>query len=230
MLPNAELILPARRAAGIVGWHLAYNTLNHASLILKGAPEYSRTKKRIFLIRHARPVVPKKGYFNKAAASNYINDYDAAEVEQFVLEHEAIPYREVRQVYCSTLVRSQLTARQIFGEEVELVVRHEFREFERRIFSLPLLRLPIRLWLLSARMLWMMGLNNRGIETFRQAKQRAREAASFLAEQAEQKPPVILVGHGLLNNFIRWYLQDLGWKTAIHEGSGFLSVTMLEMD
>lgn len=202
--------------------------LNHASLDLKGAPETSRTKERIFLIRHARPVVPKKGYYSKAAASDYISAYDAAEVEQFVMEHEAIPYQEVRQVYCSTLIRSQLTARQIFGEEVELVVRHEFREFERRIFSLPLLRLPIRLWLVSARVLWMMGLNSQGIETFRQAKQRAREAASFLAEQAEHNPPVILVAHGLLNNFIRWYLQDMGWKSVIQEGSGFLSVTMLE--
>ncbi|MBX0333282.1 phosphoglycerate mutase family protein [Pontibacter sp. HSC-14F20] len=195
---------------------------------MKGTPETNRTRGRIFLIRHARPLVSKKGYFSRAAASSYISDYDAAEVEQFVMEHEAIPYQEVRQVYCSTLVRSQLTARQIFGEEVELIVRHEFREFERRIFSLPLLRLPIRLWLVSARVLWMMGLNSKGIETFRQAKQRAREAASFLAQQAEHNPTVVLVAHGLLNNFIRWYLQDLGWKPVIQEGSGFLSVTMLE--
>ena len=195
------------------------------SLTLRGEPE---TKARIFLIRHARPLVPKKGYFSKADASSYINNYDAAEVEQFVMQHEAIPFQEIRQVYCSTLIRSQLTARQIFGEKVELVVRHEFREFERRIFSLPLLRLPIRLWLVSARVLWMMGLNSKGIETFRQAKQRAREAASFLAQQAELNPPVVLVAHGLLNNFLRWYLEDLGWKPAIQEGSGFLSVTMLE--
>ncbi|PVY42990.1 broad specificity phosphatase PhoE [Pontibacter virosus] len=195
---------------------------------MEGATETSHTRGRIFLIRHARPVVPKKGYFNKASARAYINDYDAAEVEQFVFEHAAIPFQEIRQVYCSTLVRSQLTARQIFGEEVELIVRHEFREFERRIFSLPLLRLPIRLWLVSARLLWMMGLNSKGIETFRQAKQRAREAASFLAGDAEHNPAVILVAHGLLNNFIRWYLQDLGWKSTLHEGSGFLSVTMLE--
>lgn len=183
---------------------------------------------RIFLIRHARPVVSKKGYFSTAAARSYISDYDAAEVEQFVLEHETIPYQEVRQVYCSTLIRSRLTARQIFGDEVELIERHEFREFERRIFSLPLLRLPIRLWLVSARLLWMLGLNSKGIETFTQAKQRAREAASFLAAEAEQNQSVILVAHGLLNNFIRWYLQDLGWKSTLHEGSGFLSVTILE--
>lgn len=206
----------------------AYTLLKLTRHVLTAPSISTQTRKRIFLIRHARPMVSKKGYFDKAGARNYISDYDAAEVEQFVLEHEAIPYQEIRQVYCSTLVRSQLTARQIFGDEVELIVRHEFREFERRIFSLPLLRLPIRLWLVSARLLWMMGMNSKGIETFRQAKERAREAATFLAQEAEHKPHVILVAHGLLNNFIRWYLQDLGWKSAIHEGSGFLSVTVLE--
>ncbi len=173
-------------------------------------------------------MVSKKGLFSKAAARTYISDYDAAEVEAFVLQHEAIPYKEIRQVYCSTLLRSQHTARQIFGEEVTLLERHEFREFERRIFSLPLLRLPIKLWLFSARMLWLLGLNSKGIETFRQARQRAREGAAFLAREAERAPTVILVAHGLLNNFIRWYLQKMGWKPSLHEGSGFLSVTVME--
>lgn len=183
---------------------------------------------RIFLIRHARPLVSKRGLFNVAAARTYISDYDAAEVEEFVLQHEAIPYQEIRQVYCSTLLRSQHTARQIFGDKVDLLERHEFREFERRIFSLPLLRLPIRLWLFSARMLWLLGLNSKGIETFRQARQRARDGAAFLAREAEQEPTVILVAHGLLNNFIRWHLQKIGWKQSLYEGSGFLSVTVME--
>lgn len=170
----------------------------------------------------------KKGYFSAPDARSFISDYDAAEVEDFVLEHEAIPYQEIKQVYCSTLIRSQLTARKIFGERVELIVRPEFREFERKIFSLPLLRLPIRLWLLSARALWMMGLNSKGIETFREAKRRARQCAELLAKDAETRTTVILVAHGLLNNFIRWYLQDMGWKDSLHEGSGFLSVTVMK--
>jgi broad specificity phosphatase PhoE len=173
-------------------------------------------------------MVSKEGYFSASDARTFISDYDAAAVEQFVLQHTAIPYQEIKEVYCSTLVRSQLTAKAIFGEEVELNIRYEFREFERKIFSLPLLRLPIRLWLVSARALWMMGLNSKGIETFRQAKRRARECALLLAQDAETRPTVILVAHGLLNNFIRWYLQDLGWKSSLHEGSGFLSVTVME--
>lgn len=191
-------------------------------------PNQPAATARIFLIRHARPLVSTAGWFSAATARTYLADYDAAEVEQFVLARAAIPCQEIKQVYCSTLVRSQITARQIFGEAVELIIRPEFREFERRIFSLPVLRLPIRFWLLSARALWVLGFNSREIETFREARQRARLCAGLLAKAAAQEPPVILVAHGLLNFFIRRYLHATGWKTASHEGSGFLGVTVLE--
>lgn len=162
------------------------------------------------------------------AARQYISQYDTAEVEEFVLQHEAIPYKQINKVYCSTLVRSQLTARAIFGEEVELKVDHTFREFERRIFSLPLLRLPINLWLLTARLLWFLGFNSRNIETFRQARTRARKAAELLDQDARQNSTTVLVAHGLLNNFIRRELKRLGWQVSIKGGSSFLSVHMME--
>ncbi|ARS36121.1 histidine phosphatase family protein [Pontibacter actiniarum] len=188
------------------------------------------TAKRIFLIRHARPRVSRKGLFDAAAARQYISDYDAAQVEEFVMAHEGIPYQAVEKVYCSTLVRSQLTAKAIFGEQAELRVDPTFREFERRIFTLPLLRLPIRLWLLSARLLWFLGLNSRGIETFRQARTRARRAAEVLAQDAQEHHTTVLVAHGLLNNFIRRELKALGWQESSKGGHGFLSVQVLSQE
>ncbi|OKL39922.1 histidine phosphatase family protein [Pontibacter flavimaris] len=188
------------------------------------------TPNRIFLIRHAKPLVERKGYFNAQAARQYISDYDTALVEEFVLQHEAIPYKQIKKVYCSTLVRSQLTARAIFGEEVELKIDATFREFERRIFSLPLLRLPIKLWLLSARVLWFLGFNSRDIETFRQARTRARKAAELLDQDARQNHTTVLVAHGLLNNFILRELRRLGWRTSIKGGNSFLAVHLLELE
>ncbi|CAM3693663.1 phosphoglycerate mutase family protein [Pontibacter korlensis] len=185
------------------------------------------TAKRIFLIRHARPLLPHEGLFDVEAARSYISAYDTAQVEEFVLQHETLPYQHVTKVYCSTLVRSQLTARAIFGEEVELLIDHTFREFERRIFTLPLMRLPIKVWLLSARLLWFLGFNSRDIETFRQARARARQAAEKLAQDALQHNTTVLVGHGLLNSFIRRELKRMGWKASIKGGNDFLSVHML---
>ncbi|MBB6611165.1 histidine phosphatase family protein [Pontibacter sp. Tf4] len=183
---------------------------------------------RIFLIRHARPLVSKKGLFNSAAARQYISDYDAAQVEEFVLAHEAIPYKQITKVHCSTLVRAQLTAKAIFGEEVQLIIDGNFREFERKVFSLPWLRLPIKLWLVAARILWFLGFNSRGIETFKQARARARTAASQLATEAKKETIAVLVAHGLLNYFILRELKRMGWQQTIKEGSGFVSVNVVE--
>ncbi len=183
---------------------------------------------RIFLIRHAKPQVAKKTLVSAAGATQYISDYDAAQVEAFVLHNEAIPYKEIKKVHCSTLVRSQLTAKAIFGEQVALVIDANFREFERKIFSLPLLHLPIKLWLIGARILWFLGFNSRGIETFKQARQRARTAAKQLAEEANRETIAVLVAHGLLNFFIRRELKKLGWQQTIKGGSNFVSVNAFE--
>ncbi|WP_235925705.1 histidine phosphatase family protein [Pontibacter burrus] len=183
---------------------------------------------RIFLIRHARPMVSKKGFFSAAAARQYISDYDAAQVEEFVLAHEAIPYKNIAKVHCSPLIRSQLTAKAIFGHDIKLIIDPNFREFERRIFSLPFIQLPIRLWLLGARLLWFLGFNSRGIETFKQARQRAKLAAKQLATEATRESVAVLVAHGLLNYFILKELKRLGWQQTIKEGSGFVSVNVVE--
>ena len=172
-------------------------------------------------------MVSLKGLPNAVSARQYITDYDAAQVEEFVLQHEAIPYKEIKEVFCSTLIRSQLTAKGIFGEQVQLKVNHNFREFERKIFSLPLLRLPIRFWLVTARVLWFLGLNNKGIETFREARHRARRCAKLLAEDAAERGTTVLVAHGLLNNFIRWELKRMGWHVSINGGTSFLAVHVL---
>ncbi|MER2997004.1 histidine phosphatase family protein [Pontibacter populi] len=184
--------------------------------------------RRIFLIRHARPQVSSKGFVSASHARQYISDYDAAEVEEFVLTHEAIPFKDIRKVHCSTLVRSQLTAKAIFGEEVQLIIDANFREFERRIFSLPFIHLPIKLWLIGARILWFLGFNSRGIETFKQARQRARAAAMQLVNEATQETIAVLVAHGLLNFFIRRELKRLGWLQTIKGGSTFVSVNAFE--
>lgn len=190
--------------------------------------QQNQLPKRIFLIRHARPDVDDDGLFTMETARQYIADYDTAQVEEFVLSHEAIPFKEINEVFCSTLVRSQLTAKAIFGEQVQLRIDKAFREFERRIFTLPFVRLPINIWLLSARLLWFLGFNSQGIETFREARARARECARILEADAKQRNTTVLVAHGLLNNFIVRELNKLGWKTQHKEGHDYLSVTVLQ--
>lgn len=183
----------------------------------------------IFLIRHSRPLVSRSGFFDYRRASEYIRQYDAAAIEALVNKPRNLPYQEIKRVHCSALPRAKLTAQAIFGTEVELVEDRLFNECERKILALPLLRFPLKVWLIGARLLWLLGLNSSGIETYRQARQRARQAADTLARYAQEEKKTVLVAHGLLNLFIRRYLKKQGWKVVRQEGHGFLAVTELVM-
>ncbi|MDX5348364.1 MAG: histidine phosphatase family protein, partial [Hymenobacteraceae bacterium] len=157
---------------------------------------------RIFLIRHARPQVERTGLFSHKQATKYIQEYDIAEVDAALPFEDADVLHQVKRVFCSTLHRSRKTARALFGQQTEYVEDANFREFERRIFKLPYLKLPINLWLVKARLLWLLGFNSKGIETFKEARKRAKQAAQVLIKEAQQEGVAVLVAHGLLNKYL----------------------------
>lgn len=190
-------------------------------------PERKKGSLHIFLIRHSKPLVDRKGLFNHLGASQFIQQYDAAAIEAVVNKPAGLPYEEIRRVHCSALPRARLTARAIFGPGVELVEDRLFNECERKILTLPLLRFPLKVWLAGARLLWLMGLNSRGIENYRQARKRARQGAETLARYAQAEKKTVLVAHGLLNLLLRGYLKKRGWKVVRQEGHGYLAVTEL---
>ena len=182
---------------------------------------------RIFLIRHQRPALSKKGWFNRQQAHQFVLDYDTCNIEELVNKPIGLPFENITKVYCSSLPRAKLTARAIFGPHVLLLEDAAFNEFQRDIFQLPLLKFPIKFWLLSTRVLWLLGVNYKGIETFRQARARAWQAAQHLAAYAQTDGLVVLVAHGFLNFFILRALKKMGWRVVRHDGSNFLGVTEL---
>ena len=181
----------------------------------------------IFLVRHHKPKVSQKGLYNADRAMQFISDYDAAGIEAIINKPVGLPFAEVKRVHCSLLPRAKQTALAVFGPEVELVEDKIFNECERKILSLPLLQFPIKVWLAGARALWLMGLNHKGIETYKEARLRARQCAETLQKYAQEETKTVLVAHGVLNIFIRRYLRKLGWQVVRKDGRGYLSVTEL---
>jgi broad specificity phosphatase PhoE len=184
--------------------------------------------RQIFLIRHARPAVERRGLFNQQKAEQFIKDYDAAAIDAIVEHPQNLNTGQVKHVFCSPLNRSKLTARAIFGPNIMLIEDAAFREFERRIFRLPKLHLPIDFWLVTSRILWIFGWNSKDIETYKQARQRAREGARHLEIEADAEGKAVLVAHGFLNRAIEAALKKKGWKSVRSDGSGYLSVKVLE--
>ena len=185
------------------------------------------TTQHIFLIRHQRPDVSKSGFFNQQQAHQFLKNYDTSAIEQLVTKPTGLPYEHLTHVFCSSLPRAKQTARAIFGGEVTLIEDALFNEFQRQVFWVPKIKFPIKFWLYGARILWLLGLNNKGLETFGQARKRARKAAQRLVQQAEADGKVVLVAHGFLNFFVRRALQTMGWRVVRADGGGFLGVTEL---
>ena len=182
---------------------------------------------QVVLIRHGEPDLDKKGWRNRSQAILFFSAYDSAGVIPFTEPPVCVGDLTGPVIYHSTVNRAQVTAEMIFGDRYEMQASDRFREFERKVMKFCNIRMPLKCWTVNSRLLWFIGLNDKGIENSREAKKRARENAAFLADQSSPGAPVILVAHGLHNRYVRKYLKKLGWKPVYDNGNGYLSVKVL---
>lgn len=190
-------------------------------------PDYSELR-QIALVRHGEPDLPKTGKFSYDQAKDYIKHYDSVGIilpDQpfFMLEED-----EEVALYTSNIPRAQTTAKYLFGEDREAIVSADFREFERIIGNRRIkMNLPLKYWTTSARILWMLGLDREGIESFSDARERARKAAKLLDRASQENQKVVLVAHGFLNRFIKNSLEDEGWRVVRDGGDNYFATTIL---
>lgn len=78
-------------------------------------------------------------------------------------------------------------------------------------FSSGFLALPIGLWVVLLRLLWLFGFSRNG-ESIVDTKARARQAARRLMELSQQHERVLLIGHGFINYLIARELRAQGWR------------------
>lgn len=183
---------------------------------------------QIYLIRHAKPNIQKKGLYNVKQARQYLQDYSAVAIRPFDTELVTIHLTKAHTIHCSPLRRSKETTRVLFSDHYPIQIDSVFREFESRIINAPsFLPLPMSLWQVFSRGSWMLGFNHRGIESHHQAKQRAEMAADKLIDIAYQEETAILVAHGMLNGAIKKTLKKKGWKVLQSKGQQNLGATIL---
>ena len=183
--------------------------------------------RQIILLRHGEPALNKKGWRTRKEAMEFIVAYDSANIYPPGHIPVQLGENEVDIIFTSTLNRSKSTAQQVFNRPEGQQPQALFREFERRIFAFPNLKLPLKWWLTGSRIFWFMGTNRKGIESFKEAKLRAKEAVVFLEKDANEKGKTLLVSHGLLNHFLKKYLIENGWTEVYDGGKGYLSQKVL---
>lgn len=182
---------------------------------------------QIILLRHGEPALSKKGWRKRKEAMQFVFQYDTVGVCSSEYAPIQLNPQEVNVIFTSTLQRSISTAQQLFPTFTNQQAKPIFKEFERKVFSFFNIKLPLRWWTTGSRVFWLMGLNKKGIESFSEAKKRAKKAASLLEIDATQNGKTLLVSHGLLNHYLVKYLEKSGWKEVFDGGKGYLSQKVL---
>ncbi|MFD3002712.1 histidine phosphatase family protein [Pontibacter toksunensis] len=190
-------------------------------------PNYGKLR-QIALIRHGEPDLTKTGKFSYGEAKQFLVNYDSVGI--VVPDEPFFNVGDVDEVavFSSPINRARTTAQYLFGTENDMEYSPDFREFETTVgkFS-PKFRLPIKKWTALARIKWILGIDRDGIESFADARERARKAASKLAEASEDNSKVVLVAHGFLNRYVKQNLEDMGWRVVRDGGNGYLATTIL---
>ena len=111
---------------------------------------------------------------------------------------------------CSHLRRSIESARSLGFPEVHFK-EPLFSETALPHFDSGDFPLPVFVWIVVLRLLWLVGFSRNG-ESLISARRRARQAAAGLIQLAEANQIVLLVGHGLFNHLIATELRKRGWR------------------
>ena len=177
---------------------------------------------QIIIVRHGEPAMEKKGWRNRDGAIRYTQMYDSVGVYDFDSPPICLKVNDPLMVYTSCLPRAINTAQKTLGEDYPKESMELFNEFERRIINFPNIKLPMKFWSVTTRLVWMMGFNHGGIESFSEARKRAKSAAQFLHRDAQQNGKTLLFAHGFLNRYIKKYLKEEGYVAIDLEGQKYL--------
>ena len=163
----------------------------------------------IILLRHGKPIGDLKGNFNACELKQLVVSYAQSSIQDHPDEELKGNY-DSHYVVCSDLKRSIQSAKKLGLENIHYSDAL-FAETNIPHFDKGFIKLPIIIWLISLRLMWLFGFKNNG-ESFIQAKKRAERATDKLIVLAQENEKVILVGHGLMNRLIAKQLRLKNWQ------------------
>jgi len=182
---------------------------------------------QIILVRHGEPALKKDGKAKRQEAKDFIIAYDTVGIYSPEYYPVLLKDGEIDDIQTSSINRARHTARLIFGEDYKFKPDTLFREFERKILGFPNIKQPLKWWLVESRILWLLGANHKGIESFRDAKSRAKRGVEMLEQISGDDRKTILVAHGFLNRYLVKYLRKRNWVVIYDGGKDYLASWLL---
>ncbi len=189
----------------------------------------STSGQEVVLIRHAAVDMKVKGWMNSPKAAKYRMSYDVSPINKFVSSEVLIHLPDLNSdtIYTSALFRSKETALGIFGNSAFYVSLPLLNEYELHVVKWPLL-LPYKGWTSVSRIMWLLGLNQKGVESYKQAQQRTLRVVDFIEQKGQCNQQIVLVTHGFLNRNIAKELERRGWRRTQNNGKNNLGATVLK--
>lgn len=181
---------------------------------------------RITLLRHGRPAFELKGNVRAKDLGTIARSYDLSGIVGIPPRETVAAIQGEPLVVCSHLARSIESAKALGFSEVHMK-KPLFCETAIPYFGNGYVPLPVGVWVVVLRILWLFGFSRNG-ESLTKARKRARHAAARLAELAEEHQNILLVGHGFINHFIATELKKSGWLGPSKPGKGYWSYGIYE--
>lgn len=165
----------------------------------------------IALVRHAPVRFPASRWIWPADVRDAVADYNQAPILPAGLPHElASLAQSASVVLASSLARSIHTAELLVPDRA-IMTDSIYDEAALPFPSVAFPVLPVGIWFIVLRVLWLLGLAG-GAEPKSRAELRAQAAAERLVQASRQGGLVMLVGHGIFLALMSRALEDLGWR------------------
>jgi broad specificity phosphatase PhoE len=166
----------------------------------------------IVLARHGKPEWSDSTFISGHELADWVQGRDAAGIDPSLP-----PAPELRRIarsaggFAASPLRRSIESLHLLAPEAIPYVDPVFREVEvpgRVPSPIPL---PAQIYSKISRIAWYAGWSPR-VESFSEARRRARKAAETLIEILPERGALLLVGHGIRNGLIGVRLRKMGWK------------------
>jgi len=168
--------------------------------------------KQIVLFRHGKVSIKNNKKISAFKFQDWIEEYNNCDI---IFDKTVFKNKEIVEnsdvIICSNLKRSIQSAK-FFNKEI-LINDEIFNEVEIPYTKWSILKLSPNMWLIIFRILWFLGYS-KNCESYKNAKQRAKKAASKLTKLAKEYNKIILFGHGIFNRLILREMISRDWEVT----------------
>lgn len=169
----------------------------------------------IYLVRHATPCIDYTRC-DCATAQKRLDEYNQT---SYIQTEEIAPLPNDTQnyaIYCSTSPRAKATATKLYPEQ-SIHFSDDLIEFDLRIPQIPWIKLPMKQWVILARLIWLMGL----LRHTRSRQQEQYRVKQQLQQILASNQNCVIIAHGLVNHYLKKLLikqRKLTRQTILKHG------------